>query len=130
MICCDLLYFLCIIALVVSAALTVCHLVDTDFESAAKRKSVRIMAAIAFTSAACLIVCPSKDTLVFRYVSKVMVDNNITNMNYYTVRSILEEYRVLDTRSTLETVSPYRIKVRKENDNSIIIREGGENIIW
>ena len=130
MTCCELLYFFCIIVLVVSFVLTMCHLLDTNFESATKRKSVRIMVATAFIAAACLIVCPSKEAMVFRYVSKVMIDNNITHMSHYTVRAILEEYRILDTRSTLVTVSPHRIKVRKEDDNSIIVRESGENITW
>ena len=129
----DAFYRVCVILLIISIVLLIFNSIDNSdkvrdplFEG----YGPKMLIAIFVTSACALLFCPNKETMIFRYVSKVIDDNKITNMNYTTVRGILEEHRIIDTIKALELVAPHRIKVRKEDDNSIIIKEGSKDLNW
>lgn len=125
-------YGLCLILLVVALILALLEAIECVHEDNRMFSSkvykgvlcVFIMASLA------LLFGPSKETMIFRYVSKVINDNNITNMSHIMVRGVLEEHHILDTRRALESVAPHRINVRKEDDNSIIIKEANKDLHW
>lgn len=128
----DVFYAICIVLLIMSIVLLICHSLDSSNgrDPLLSGSWPKMLIAIFMTSACALLFCPSQETMVFRYVSKVIDDNKITNMNYTTVRGILEEHRIINTIKALELVAPHRIKVRKEDDNSIIIKEGSKDLNW
>ena len=128
----DVFYAICIIFLIMSIVLLVFHAIDisNDRDPLLGGPYPKLLIAVFMTSAFALLFCPNKETMVFRYVSKVIDDNKITNMNYTTVRGILEEHRIINTIKALELVAPHRIKVRKEDDNSITIKDGSKDLNW
>ena len=128
----DGFYGLCLILLVVAiilAFLEAIECVSNDNRMLSSKVYKGVLCVFIMASLA-LLFGPSKETMVFRYVSKVINDNNITNMSHIMVRGILEEHRILDTRRALELVAPHRINVRKEDDNSVIIKEASKDLHW